>query len=585
VDTIPVGRTAVISQSGSVIGTILSRGHAAGQAYAAFVSTGNEAQMGVGDIGLALVDDPAIDAFIVFLETLRGRETFAAFAASADAAGKPIVAYSVGRTCAGQALAQSHTGAMTGGAQALHAWLRAHDVREVASLDALIEAPSALRAFGSSGLRRRSEPTSARGKPERGVVVITTTGGGGAMMVDTLAADDVPLCALSDETRRALAALGVHSGAGPLVDVTLAGATYETMRAVVDCLIRADEVALVMAVIGSSAQFHPELAVRPLIDAAHAASEESAALTAPVMAFALPHAPESLALLAGAGVPAFRTVESAAETVALALRASVGRTGASADARRSGPSARTTEAVAALLNNLPEGLCTEAQGARVFAALGIPMVPHRVVRVDESDDAAAALWQDDHHAAWTRDFGTTVPVWPVAAKLLSRDIAHKSDVGAVRLSIDSAQGLRHAIVDMEQATRAAQPDAVIDGALVQPMVRGLGNAIIGFTRDPAVGPVVTVGAGGVMAEIYRDIAVGIAPITPGRAMELIDQIAGFALLRGYRNHTMGDLEGVAQAVAALSELAHHPRVVEAEINPLFVQDAAVVGVDAVLRLS
>ncbi|MEO1695516.1 MAG: acetate--CoA ligase family protein, partial [Pseudomonadota bacterium] len=389
----------------------------------------------------------------------------------------------------------------------------------------------------------------------------------------------------SDETRAALAALGVHTGVGPLVDVTLAGATYETMRAVVDCLIRADEVALVLAVIGSSAQFHPELAVRPLIDAAHAAAAQSRPSIAPVMAFALPHAPESLALLAGAGVPAFRTVESAAETVALALRASAGRSGAPAHAARSGVTEKTAGSVAALLDNLPAGLCTEAEAAHVFSALGIPMVPHRIVRDDEIQDAAAPCWHDDRHGAWTRDFDTTVPVWPVAAKLLSRAIAHKSDVGAVRLALNSARDLRDAIVEMEQAARAAQPDAVIDGALVQPMVRGLGNAIIGFTRDPAVGPVVTVGAGGVMAEIYRDIAVGIAPIAPDRALELIDQIAGFALLRGYRNHPTGDLQGVAQAVAALSELAHHPRVVEAEINPLFVQETAVVGVDAVLRLS
>ena len=124
-ETLPPGRFAVLSQSGSVIGTMLSRSAAVGLGFAAYVSVGNEACMGVGEVGKLLVEDPTIEGFVLFLETLRRPENFAAFAEAARTAGKPILAYLVGRSDAGQHLAASHTGAMTGGARALEAFLDA----------------------------------------------------------------------------------------------------------------------------------------------------------------------------------------------------------------------------------------------------------------------------------------------------------------------------------------------------------------------------------------------------------------------------------------------------------------------------
>ncbi|MEO1720240.1 MAG: CoA-binding protein, partial [Pseudomonadota bacterium] len=400
VNDIRQGRTAVLSQSGSLIGTILSRGQALGAAYATFISTGNEAQLTVGDFGEALVDDPTIDSFVLFLETMRAPDRFARFAAAAKSAGKPIVAYQVGASDEGRALAMSHTGAMVTGPGALSAFLDAHGVSEVKTFDALFEAPRALLAA------RRRHDLPARPPKDRGALVVTTTGGGGAIMVDQLGLRGVPLCSPSDATRAELANAGIHHGGGPLIDVTLAGANQETMTRVIETLVTADEVGLLITAIGSSAQFNPELAVRPVIEAA----KRDATAAAPVFAFPLPHAPESHALFAEAGIASFRTPESAADAARHVLKSarSAMRTSRSDEIGATVELKTTERRVAAL----PSGMCNERQSGDILRALGVNLA--RSVFVKAGDDLADAIRD------WTGH-------WPVVVKLVSRDIAHKSD--------------------------------------------------------------------------------------------------------------------------------------------------------------
>ncbi|HJS38489.1 MAG TPA: acetate--CoA ligase family protein, partial [Burkholderiales bacterium] len=126
--------------------------------------------------------------------------------------------------------------------------------------------------------------------------------------------------------------------------------------------------------------------------------------------------------------------------------------------------------------------------------------------------------------------------------------------------------------------------ARIEGGVASTMQRGLGEAIVGFRRDPQVGPIVLVGAGGTLAELYGDVALRPAPVTLEEARRMVGEVRGFAALAGYRNGPRGDLEALAQAVAAFSRLAALPEVAEAEINPLIVKAQGVVGVDALLVL-
>jgi acyl-CoA synthetase (NDP forming) len=537
------GRVAVLSQSGSVIGAMLSRGEAGGRGFAAFVSTGNEAMLGVGEIGQALADDPGIDAFALFLETLRRPEEIAAFAAKARSLGKPVVAYLVGRSAAGGALAASHTGAMLGGGAGILAFLGAHGIVVAESFEGLLELPTALRLA-----------PQLDGRPARATVV-TTTGGGGGMVYDLMGLRGIGLQGMQPAAKAALAAQGIHLRDGPIVDVTLAGARYETMRAVMEALTTDPESGLVVAAIGSSARYNPELAVRPILDA-HTALGDAAA---PLLAVPIPDAPESLRLFNAGGVPAFRTVEACAEAVGALLAPpplALPDTGAALPA-----------ATAAALAALPDGLLDEAESGAVLATLGLAQPPALLIGA-ESDAPAQLPFEG-----------------PYVLKAVSPDLAHKTEAGAVRLGLADAAAVAAALDEMRNRLGRTAPDAQIKGYLVQQMGSGLGEAVIGLTRDPVCGPLVSVGAGGTLAEIYADIATRPAPVTIETAQTMLAEVRGFAPLRGYRGARPGDLASLAKAVAALSHLALAPRVQEAEVNPVLVGEVGVMAVDALLHLA
>lgn len=537
------GRFAVLSQSGSVIGTMLSRAAAVGLGFHAYVSLGNEACLGLGEVGHLLVDDPNIDGFVFFMESLRRTDVFAEFAARARSKGKPILAYVVGRSEAGQHLAASHTGAMTGGARALEAFLDAHGVVRVNTLEVLAELANAIAI--KPQLKHRPKTAT----------VVTTTGGGGGMVYDQIGLHGVSLSPMPETLRQSLGEKGVEIKPGALVDVTLAGTNYDTMKAVMAGLIEDAETGLVVAAIGSSAQFNPELAVKPIVDAVSEAGPDAA----PVVAIPIPHAPDSLRLFNSAGVPAFRTPENAAEAVAALL---------AEDNAHHLVAAELPEDASALLDTMSGGTQNEAQSAQLFHALGLNSAPSVVV--SSADILPKQIPFDG----------------PYVLKILSADIAHKSDSGGVRLGLASREDVANAITDMHAAIAKTCPEARIDGYLVQKLVKGIQEAIIGFTRDPVVGPLVSVGVGGVMTEIYQDIAIRPAPVSPEIALEMLLEVRGLALSRGYRNGPKGDLNALAIAVAQISHLAASPDVEEAEANPTAIlhEGDGVVFLDALVRM-
>ncbi|MBJ3776461.1 acetate--CoA ligase family protein [Acuticoccus mangrovi] len=538
-DRILKGRFAALSQSGSIIGTLLSRGAARGLGFSTLVSLGNEAVAGVGTLGRLLVDDPQIDGFLLFLETIRDPEEIAAFGRAAAAAGKPVVAYMIGRSDEGQALSVSHTGALTGSAEAVASFLAGCGILQVDLFDTLLDAPAALAGTRLDPVRPRT------------VTVVSTTGGGGAMVVDQMAMRGVTIAGASPAARRTLEAQKIPLGHGKLVDVTLAGAQYDTMKAVVGTLAADPATGVLVVAIGSSAQFDPELAVKPIVDAVAEAPEGAA----PVLGFPLPHAPDSLRLLEEGGVPAFRGVESCAETVALLMRP---------PAPPPVPHAPLPAAAADLLTR--SGVLDEVAAGEVFAALGVDRPAQTMV--SEASEATGLAF-------------------PVVAKLVSPDLPHKTEAGAIRLGIGDADALAEAVEGMIASAEAHAPGFHRRGILVQEMVKGLGEALVGLTRDPLVGPMVTVGAGGVLAEIYRDAAVRPAPVDRATARAMVAEVKGFALLAGYRGAPRGDLEALAAVVEAVSRLAIAPNVAEAEINPVLVlpEGQGALMLDALIRLT
>jgi succinyl-CoA synthetase beta subunit len=178
--------------------------------------------------------------------------------------------------------------------------------------------------------------------------------------------------------------------------------------------------------------------------------------------------------------------------------------------------------------------------------------------------------------------------FPVVAKILSPDITHKTEAGGVVTGIATPDELKRAAAGIFQRVRAKQPGAKVNGVLVQRMEKGLVEMILGYRRDPQVGPVVMLGAGGVLAEVYRDFALRLAPVTVEEAARMIDEVKGLALIRGYRNLPRGDVAALARAVCAFSALALvDGRIAEAEVNPLIVkpEGEGVVAVDGLLVLS
>jgi acyl-CoA synthetase (NDP forming) len=285
----PVGEVMVVSHSGSMIGALVSRGRARGVGFASLVSVGNEVDLSVGEIAAATLDDPQIKGYVLFLESLHHGQVLRAFALAAAERGKPVVVYKLGRSSVAADMVQSHTGALAGEDDIADAYFKDSGMTRVGILESLLEAQALAVRW----------PLLNAVQPLRSVGVVTTTGGGAAMLVDQLGIRGVVVEAASADTLQRLHALGVAVNPGRVLDLTLAGTRYEVMKAALDVMLTAPEFDAVVAVVGSSARFQPQLAVQPIID--------SAAHSKPLAAMIVPDAPQAIAQLTAAQVPCFRT--------------------------------------------------------------------------------------------------------------------------------------------------------------------------------------------------------------------------------------------------------------------------------------
>ena len=533
------GPLAIISQSGSMTGGLVSRGLGRGVGFSRIVSIGNEADLSVGELVDLLVDDDQTGAVLLFIESIRDAPRLARAARRAADAGKLVIAYKLGRSEVGRDLAASHTGAMVGSDEAVDAFFRANSILGVDNLETLFELPTLL-AWQRPSLRHR-------------VAVMSTTGGGAAMVVDRLGMVDVDVVPPSDRVVERLAAKGISIAKARLTDLTHAGTRADVYGPVLDELLASDHCDLVVAIAGSSAQFQPEIAVEPIVKADRHGK--------PLAVFIAPHADESLQRLAEEGIAGFRTPESCVD----AIRA---WTHWRAPSEPAPPDRTRLDEVRKSLASAQGRRLNERDSSTLLSALGIPFAPSEVIsRPDERVTLR----------------------FPVVAKVLSADVPHKTDAGGVVLNIPDGQALTAAADTILERVRASHPAARINGIFVQQMEAGLAEAILGFRRDPQIGPVVVLGVGGVLAEIYRDFAVRMAPVGLDQAQAMIDEVRGLAVLQGFRGLQPGDTAALAEAVVAMSQLAcvDGAEVSEAEINPLLVRGAGqgVVGVDGLVVMT
>jgi acyl-CoA synthetase (NDP forming) len=535
----PQGGTFVASQSGSVIGALVSRARGRGVGFAGLVSTGGEADLSVGEICRATLDDPEISSYALFLESLRHSQELASFARAAHEAGKPVAVYKLGRSDEAAALAVSHTGALAGEDSESEAFFKACGFARVSHFEGLVEAPALLRRIPASPTRRQ---------PRIGVV--TTTGGGAAIMVDQLAVKGLTITAPSAKLVDDLTAAGAPIPHSLIADLGLAGARHDTVSNALRLMQDSGEFDLIVFVIGSSARLNPELAVQAIA--------ERGDHEIPLVAFALPEAPDAAHLLNLSEVPAFRTPETCADVIAAAFDRRVSTIGATAGFINPGTAGSHT--------------LDESDSAAVLERRSIRTPASTVIDIASIDSPLHLPFE-----------------FPVVVKALSADLPHKTEAGGVVLSVADEAGIRDATKQIVANVAAFDPHITIDKVLVQQMAgAGVCEALVGYRVSPDVGPLVVLSTGGVLAEVFADTSVRLAPVTLETAHEMIREVKGLAPVRGYRTGTEGDIDALAVGIVAVSQLAEHePDVLEAEVNPLLVgtKGSGVTALDALVRVA
>jgi acyl-CoA synthetase (NDP forming) len=452
-----------------------------------------------------------------------------------------VVAYKVGRSEAGARSAVSHTGALAGSDAAYDAMFKQFGVIRAERYSDLLDLPLAL----------------SRGRTLKGprVAIVTSTGGAASLLADAagmLGLETPPPDAATAAKLEALAIEGATLDRNP-IDITLAGVKPETFRTVLDIVMASPSYDAVTVVLGSSALREPETAGAPL-RACAAMSEK------PVVGFASPDAPQLVRTLNLAGVPTFGAPESCAAALAALLR-----TGKPTSVERA--SAATPVVPNDVRALLRPGALNEAESKQLFGRFGIPITREVVARTP--DDAATAA----------KTFGGNVVV-----KALSRDLLHKSEAGGVAVDVAPADVARVCAEIAERFTAAK--GGTPDGFLVQELVRGGVEIILGFHHDAQLGPVILLGMGGVAAELMRDTTMRLAPVSRDAARAMIDDLKTAALLKGYRGRPLADVEALTDAIIAFSNMVVvlAGDLQEAEINPLFVlpHGQGVVAADGVV---
>lgn len=537
-DDLPRGGISVASQSGGILGALLSRGAARGIGFCKLASTGNEADLDIADLIAAYAADPATTVIAAYVEGIRSVGKFRAAAQAARDAGKPLVVYKVGRSEQGARAAVSHTGAMAGEDRVYDALFRQVGAIRAESFSDLLDLPAMLAAG-----RKMAGPR---------VAILTSTGGAGSLVADQCGMLGLEVPELDAATATALGAILGQPGpvTGNPVDVTLAGVEPAIMTAATQALLASGTIDGVVVVVGSSALARPDVA-------AGAIRSGAAASAKPLIAYVSPHAPHILARLNRDGVPAFAAPETCATVLKAALAAPP-------------PAAPLPRVEAQLPAALPIGVLNEVEARALFAAFDVPGPETHVVQTaDGAEQAARALGG------------------PVVLKALSREIAHKSDVGAVRVGL-SVPEVGPAL-DAMAAGLAAQGLPRPEGYLVQAMVRGGIEMILGLRRDPHLGPMILLGAGGVLAEISGDSTIRMLPLATGDARAMLDDLRITRLLHGYRGAPAHDIDALVAAIEGVARMAEvlGDRLSEAEINPLFVlpQGAGVAAADGLVVLA
>lgn len=523
-------RAAIIAQSGGLAFSISLRGAARGLLFSKIVSSGNEADIDAVDFLDHLVDDPGTQVIIMFLESIRRGPEFMRAAQRARAAGKSIIVTKVGRTAAGARAAASHTASMTGADAVADAVFRSCGVMRCDDLDELIDVALACTFCPPAKGNR--------------VGIVTVSGGVGGWMSDVLSLQGLEVPEFSRSLQGRLREfLPSFAAVFNPVDVTAGSGTTDHHVRSLETVLDSDEVDALVIVQALST----DVGLKREAERYRAAA---AARKKPIVMFSYPLPMDGMVpWLAEMGYPVYLSLRGCARAIAALVERGQPVPPALPDAKAAGDVAVPPEL------REPGQSLTEHESKRILDAYGIKGPAQSLARTaDEAVAAAKALG------------------FPVALKIQSRAIAHKTEMGGVKLRLGDEAAVRDAYAGIIDGARKAAPSADIQGVLVQRMAPAGLEALTGVVVDPTFGPMITVGLGGIHTEIFKDVASAPAPMDAEQALTLLRQLKAWPLFAGARGTRTADVEALACTIAALSRFAwdHRDRIAEVDLNPVFV---------------
>ena len=539
----PSGHVALSSQSGALGIAILGLAAERHVGLSTFVSVGNKADVSGNDLLEYWEEDPETRVILLYLESFGNPRRFARIARRV-ARTKPIVALKAGRTRAGSRAAGSHTAALAASDAAVDALFHQSGVIRAGTIDEMFDIAALLDA--------QPLPTGSR------VAVVTNAGGPGILAVDACEAVGLTVAEFSPDTRARLHAFlpATASVANP-VDMVASAGPAEYGAAIEAVLISSDTDALIVIFtpVDPSCSDQIVAAIQDGIARARAAGASNKPILACVMADA------HVSLRAGAErIPTYTFPENAVRALGKVTAYSTWRSQPAGlfwgfdDIHLDETRAICRKALA----ERGETWLTDKETWDVLYALAMPAAVRSLART--ADDAVA--------------FASVIG-FPVAAKLASTKVPHKTELGVVRLNLMTQQEVREAFADIiARGTQAVGPggiDAVdaIDGVVIQPMISGGVETIVGIAHDPVFGPLVAFGIGGVNVEVFGDVRFRVAPLTDRDADDLLHEIRGLPLLKGHRGRAPADMEALRDVLLRVSRLAEEvPEISELDLNPV-----------------
>jgi acetate---CoA ligase (ADP-forming) len=533
------GGIALLSQSGAMLLQYHRLAQAKGIGLAYTVSIGNEAMLDAAAFFEELVERPEVRVLGALLEGIRDAGRFLDLADRALAAGKPLVIYKVGGGEVTSRSVAAHTGSLAGADAVVDAAFAQHGVVRVRSLEELVETCAMLARGWPSGPR---------------TAVITTSGGSCGMIADLAYRTRVEMPDFAPETKRRLGELLPVFGTpqNPLDTTGVIVDQPELLAACIDAVTSQEgsggyDALLINSDAPRDAGANPAAAERRLVLLAEA-MRSAPVFSVLASSSGLDPSPYSREMMARHGLHFAGGLEMGVRSLHHAIGYGQARAGAAG--RR--PAAAGPRTPPPLVEGW-EGVVPELVAKRLLGEYGI--------RAPEERLAGSA----EEAAAFAAEIG-----FPVVLKVQSPDIAHRSDVGGVRLNVGSSAEVRRAWDEVLAAVRGHRPDARIDGLLVAQQVEPVVELIAGVKLDELFGPVVVAGAGGIFVEVLGDVALRLPPLDLGEARSMLEELRVAPLLHGARGRPQADVDAVAGVLVRLGELALDlgPRLRELDINPL-----------------